>query len=537
MERPQKHLLLTGTRITGLGTLASRILGLLRDMATASLLGLSGSAVADAFVIAFRVPNLFRRLFGEGALAASYLPVFTRLHEADPHRAWQLTSVLLTWLSAGLCGLVFLGEALFFLLATCCGNASDLKLLLGLAAVMLPYLWFICLAAQLSATLNALFIFSVPALIPVALNVCWLGAAWFVAPFYSGSQEAQAYVLGGAVLVAGVVQVLIQWPLLRRLGFRFDYDFSAVKRELGEIGRMFAPMVVGLAVTQINTFSDSLIAWGFSSSEGGPQTIAWLGSLRYPMQQGAAASIYYGERMYEFPVGILGMAVATAIFPLLSRHAARGRHKRLGADLTLGLRMIFSLAVPAGVGLILLARPLTDLLFEHGQFTAHDSGRAATMVACYALSVWAYCAVPVLIRGFYALGDSLTPVRVAVGLVGLDLVLNLTLIWPWAEAGLALSTALAAAVQLLTLLAIFVRRVAPLNGKALRATLIRTLAATAMMSAACLATLYFFPASGGWQSEILRVSAPLLVSVAVYTAAFRLLGGKELGMLWTGIEK
>jgi putative peptidoglycan lipid II flippase len=328
----------------------------------------------------------------------------------------------------------------------------------------------------------------------------------------------------------------IQGPRLWKHGFRFDYHFAGCRQELREIGRLFAPMVAGLAVTQINTFFDSLIAWGFSAPAGGPQTMAWLGGLPYPMEQGAAASIFYGERMYEFPVGILGMAAATAIFPLLSRHAAEGQHRQLASDLTLGLRMVFSLAVPAGVGLILLARPLTDLLFAHGQFTAHDSGRAATMVACYSFSVWAYCATPVLVRGFYALGDSLTPVRVAVWLVGLDLLLNLTLIWPWAEAGLAISTALTSALQLLILLLIFARRVAPLNGKALGATLARTLAATALMSLVCLAALHGLPAAGG-HSELLRVLVPLLLSTLVYVISHRLLGGQELRMLWTGIEK
>jgi putative peptidoglycan lipid II flippase len=538
METPKKHLLLTGTRIAGLGTLTSRVLGLLRDMATASLLGLSGSAVADAFVVAYRIPNLFRRLFGEGSLMAGYLPAFTRLYYGpDPRRAWQLASVLFAWLSVGLCGLVLLGEGLFFLLGTLFGGDTDLKLLLELATVMFPYVWLVCLAAQLSATLNALFIFSVPALTPAVLNVCWLVAAWCVAPFFSGSERAQAFVLGGAVLAAGVLQVLIQWPLLRRQGFRFDYHFAAVRGELRGIGRTFAPMVVGLAVTQINTFCDSLIAWGFSAPAGSQRTIAWLGGVQYPMRQGAAASIYYGERMYEFPVGILGMAVATAIFPLLSRHAAQGRRDRLASDLTLGLRMIFSLAVPAGVGLILLARPLTDLLFEHGQFTADDSARAATMVVCYSLSVWAYCAAPVLIRGFYALGDSRTPLRVGLALVGLDLVMNLTLIWPWAEAGLAISTAFSAAVQLLWLLAIFTRRAAPLDGKALRAMLLRTLAATALMSAVCLTALHLMPATTGWRFELLRVFVPLLAGAVVYAAAYHLLGGRELKMLWTGIEK
>ena len=140
-----------------------------------------------------------------------------------------------------------------------------------------------------------------------------------------------------------------------------------------------------------------------------------LGSaVRYPLKAGAAASIYYGERLYEFPTAILGMAVAVAIYPLLSRHAARGDRRALGADLTLGLRLVLFLGVPAGVGLVMLAQPLTRLFFEHGQFTAADTARLSRVVACYALGVWAYCASTVVVRGYYALGDRLTPVKVGV---------------------------------------------------------------------------------------------------------------------------
>ena len=226
----------------------------------------------------------------------------------------------------------------------------------------------ICLAAQITATLQSLSHFSVPAWAPTLLNVCMILAAWFVAPHFSGNREAQAFVLAVAVLVGGVLQVAVQWPSLRKEGFRFDYDVPAAMDNLRHIGRLLLPMLVGLAVTQINTFSDSIIAWIFEAHSGRPETISWLGGVHYPMQQGAAAALYYGERMYEFPLGIVGVAVATAIFPLLSRHAARGDRERLGADLTLGLRMVVLLGVPAGVGLIVLAQPLVQLLFETRKF-------------------------------------------------------------------------------------------------------------------------------------------------------------------------
>ena len=222
---------------------------------------------------------------------------------------------------------------------------------------------------------------------------------WGIAPHFAPDKQAQAYALAGAILIAGVLQFVVQLPILRRRGFRFDFNWSASRHSLGKIVIAMGPMLLGLAVTQINTLLDSLIAWGLAAAPEGPEQIAWLGgAVRYPMEQGAAAAIYFGERLYQFPLGILGLAVATAIFPLLSRHAARGDRRRLGADLTLGLRLVVFLGVPAGMGLILLAEPLARLLFERGQFTAHDTERAARMITCYAGGVWAYCALPVIVR-------------------------------------------------------------------------------------------------------------------------------------------
>ncbi len=526
MSRLQRHPLIAGARVTSLGTLASRVLGLVRDMATAALLGLAGGGVMDAFVIAYRIPNLFRRLFGEGALTASYLPVLAAELEKDRKTAWQLASVTLTWLTVLLAGLVLAGEGLFGLVWLIWGDVPGVSLLLGLAAVMLPYLLLICLAAQVTATLHALSHFSVPALTPVLLNVCWLAAAWLVAPHFAPDRQAQAYVLAVAVLIAGVLQVGAQLPVLRWFGFRFDYNWSASRNALGRIGRTMAPTIIGLAVTQINTFFDSLIAWGLAAAPEGPKRIAWLGdTVRYPLDQGAAAATYYGERLYHFPLGVLGLAVAAAIFPLLSRHAARGDRQKLGDDLTLGLRLVICLGVPAGVGLIMLAEPLARLLFERGQFTADDTARTARMIACYAMGVWAFCALPVVIRGFYALGDCGTPARIAAWVVGLNLTLNLSLIWPLAEAGLAVATSISAGVQVLVLMVVFSRRRSPLDWPILAATTGRTILATLLMAAAGYATLRQVAPAEGLINELARVFLPIGASVAVYCGTYRLLGG------------
>ena len=533
MARTQQEFF-RGVRTTSILTLVSRLLGMVRDMATASLFGLTGQGVADAFVIAFRIPNLFRRLFGEGALAASYLPVLTVKLEEDRRRAWKLASVTLVWLTLTLLGVLILAELV-------CGGiwlwggvqSSRMQLLLSLTAIMLPYLVFICLAAQVSATLHALGEFRLPAIVPIILNLSWIFAALVIAPLWSPDKEAQAHVLAVTVVIGGCLQLLIQIPTLRRLGFHFEYDMAASREALGRIVRSLLPMILGLAITQINTLLDSLIALLFSAPTGpdAPTTISWFGNRPYPMEEGAAAAVYYGERLYHFPVGIVGIAVATVIFPLLSRHAARKEHGQIGADLTLGLRMVFFLSIPAAAGLVVLGTPIAQLLFERGEFTALDSARTGAMIVAYGWGAWAYCALPVLVRGCYALDDRKLPLLVGTITVVINLALNLTLIWTLGEIGLATATAMCASLQVIVLALVFSRRHVALLWKSLAATVARSLVATAVMTVVTLATLGVMPEGGGTLLRALRVGMPLALGMLVYLLCIRLLGGSELRFL------
>jgi putative peptidoglycan lipid II flippase len=531
---PGRHVLITGARVTSLGTMASRVLGMIRDMATAALFGMSHGGVMDAFVVAFRIPNTFRRLFGEGALAASYLPVLAAELEAGRAQAWRLTSVMLATLALLLAGVVLVIEIGCGLMGLVWGHVPGMSLVLGLTAVMMPYMLFICMAAQAAATLQALGHFSIPALAPTMLNLCWLGGVWLVAPWFADKHQ-QAFAVAGAVLVSGVLQLVMQLAMLRRFGFRFDYDWAAARPAMRQIATAMLPMTLGLAVTQLNTLVDSLIAWGLAAAPGESEWIGWLGSaVRYPLRQGAAASIYYGERLYELPLALLGIAVATAIYPLLSRHAARNDHRALAADLTLGLRLVLFLGLPASAGLVLLAEPLSRLLFQHGQFTADDALRASRVIACYACGVWAYCASPVVVRGYYALGDRATPVWTGLWMVGLNLVLNLTLIWWLAECGLAVATTMAAIVQAVILTFRFSRFQIALDWPALAGTGLRALLATGAMTVAGLAALAAAPGGLSVPARLAQVAFPLLAAVGVYFAVYRLLGGRELGMLLSG---
>ena len=532
MSDSERRNFLGGFWITSVATLGGRVLGLVRDIATASLLGLGEGGVMDAFVVAFRMPNLFRRVLGEGALATSYLPVLTAELERNRRSAWQLVSVLMTVLAVLLAALVILGELLCAAAWWWLGEVHGVRLLAGLSAALLPYLLLVCLSVQISTTLQALGHFRWPAIAPLLLNVCWLVAAWWVAPRFSPDKVAQAYVLAAAVVLSGGLQIAIQLPTLLALGFRFDFDWSSARRGIAEIGRAMAPMVLGLAVTQLNTVLDSFIAWGLAAVPGEPTAIAWLGgAVDYPMRAGAAAAIYYGERFYQFPVGILGLALATVIYPRLSRHAARGERDLVAADLTSGLRLIWFLTIPASVGLMLLAEPLAKVLFERGQFTAADTARAARVIGCYASGVWAYCAIPVVVRGYYALADRATPVRVGMATVALDLALNLTLIWPLAEAGLAVATSVAAAMQVAWLVTLFSRRHARLNLRDLAGGLGRTCLLAVAMAAAVAAVLVWLPAGPGRLGDVVRIAAAVGVGLGLYLGLARLLRMPELGLL------
>lgn len=536
MESADTRNLRNGFWATSLGTLGSRVLGVVRDMAMAGLLGLAAGGVMDSFVVALRVPNLFRRVFGEGALAASFLPVFTAEHQQDPRRAWRLASTLLVWLAVALSLLTLAGEAVCLAVMRWADDASLVQLA-SLTAAMLPYLIFICLAAQASAMLQALLEFRWPALVPALLNLCWLVAAWCIAPRFAPDKLAQAYVIAGAVLVSGVLQLAVQIPLLVRLGFRFEFDWSQSSAACWRVARTMGPIALGLAVTQLNTLADSLIAWGLSAPAGASRSIAWLGhAVDYPLESGAASAIYYGERFYQLPVGVLGVAIATVIYPLLARHAARGQRQSLSAELSRGLRLAWFTALPASVGIMLVARPATKLLLERGAFSAHDTERAAGMIVCYAVGIVAYCAIPLLVRGHYAAGNHAVPARIAVATVGCDLLLNLSLVWPCGERGLAISTALTAAIQVALLLSAFAGTVASLAWRELCVTAAKSSVAVTVMAIVVLASSFGLGTGGDVSraQQALGLSLTIALGAAAYLTVCRKLGMSEVALLLTG---
>jgi putative peptidoglycan lipid II flippase len=522
-------------RIVASSTLASRVLGLFREIASARLFGLG--PVWDAFSFAFVIPNLSRRLFGEGALSAAFLPVFAKQMEADKNgplrSAWQLASAVFSLLAAVLMGLVLLGELVLWGLSCVYAGHAETQLMLGLTAVMLPYALLICLAAQVTAVLHALGHFTWPALVPVVLNLCWIASIWLVDPLFDPDRVAQVYALAVCIVIAGVLQLGLQWPTLRGFGYRFDRRWQPVRPAVSEIVRAMLPVTLGLSITQINTVLDRLIAWTLTAPApiAGEMVATLPGGLAYPLAPGAVSALYFGERVYQFPLGVFGVALGTVLFPMLSRHAARGEMERVREDLSLGLRLVIAIGLPASAGLVLVAKPLMRLLFEHGDFTAADTARVVPILIAYGSGVWAYCAIPVLFRGFYAVGERQIPIHVGLTAVVLDVLLNLSLIWPFAERGLAASTSISAAVQVALLAGLIQRRIGRLDWRRLAVIGGKAVLATIAMSIVYLASWRFLPAGSGRLAEGTVLVGSILLAAAVYFVVARLAGIDELRYL------
>ena len=503
-------------RVVSLCTILSRVFGLLRDQAMGAIFG--AGPILDAFTVAFRLPNLARVLLGEGAMTTAFLPVFVKeLNEKGRESAARMTWAVFVVLMAVLCGGVIVAEGLLWSLDLLFVLSDQAKLLRNLTALLLPYVILICLAAQLSAVLNALGKFLWPALVPVVLNVAWLAALWCLVPLWPDA-TSQIYVTALVVVVAGGLQLLFPLPALSHSGFGYRGDWRGALDRVWKIARDMLPVVIGLSITQLNAVLDSLIAWGFTQPAGGGPLMPLPGSPAYPLTEGTATALYLGQRLYQFPLGVFGVALGTVLFPLLTAHAQRGETDKLRADLSLGVRLVLAIGIPASVGLMLVAHPLATLFFQYGKFDAEAARQTGDMIACYGSGVWAYCGLLILQRGFYATGDRLTPMYVGLGALLLNLALNVSLIWPLGGRGLAIATALVAAIQCLATAWLLQRRVGSLRWSEIGATFTKTAIAAGAMAVVCWLLLQALATADGYglTSRGIKLVLPLAVGTVTF---------------------
>ena len=449
----------------GLATLASRILGYTRDIVLARAFG--AGPVTDAFFVAFRIPNLLRRLLAEGALSTAIIPIFSEtLARSGPASFGRMVRAVAGVGTVVLAGVSLLGMLLApWIVALMApgwkAEAALFDLAVTLTRLMFPYLLLVGLAALAMGVLNTHHRFFTAALAPAILNVAMIGAVLGLAP----RMNPPIMALGIGVLIGGLGQFLVQLPELRRLGVpllpALDWSHPALR----QIAHRLWPAVFSLAAVQVTVVVNTLIA-----------------SL---LRSGTVSYLYYADRVMEFPLGVFGIALATAVLPSMSSQAARGEHAALRSTLGFALRLSAFIAVPAAVGLVALAEPIVRLLLERGAFGATESLYTAQALVGYAVGLPAFSATRITAQTFYALGDTRTPVLVGFVSVAANVVFALSLMGPLEHMGLALASSLSAYVNLLGLAWLLSRRLGGLGGAEILRSVARTLGASAGLGIWC----------------------------------------------------
>lgn len=490
-------------------TLLSRITGLARDVLLARALGLGW--IQDAFQYAFLIPNLFRRLLGEGAMAAAFVPTFTRTLETEGRPAgWQLLARTLALLTVVLAAVIMLiGLVILIVWFARPGSA----LVLALSAIMLPFMLSVCVLALFSSILNCVGSFVPAALMPVMLNLSMIVATALVGPLlYPGRPGSQAYVIAVSVLLAGGLQILIMLPILRRygvqLGWRLDVHDPAVRGMF----RLLAPVLLGQGVLAFGVFLDGQICLLLTHKTGTSPTFTLAGqTIEYPLAEGALAAVTYAQRLYQFPLGVLVLSLATAALPAFSRLAARKDWNAWGDEVRQAFRLSIFEGVLAGAMIIVLAAPIFRLLFEYGRVSPQDTQRAAHVLVFYGFGLWAFCAQHIVLRGFYSAHDVRTPLLISVVLLPVNVLLNVLLVWVEGirEAAFAISTTTTFTASVIVGVVILQRKIGTRV-----VTLSTAWALLRMLLAAGLAALVVRLAQPHWSGWTLQIDVVVLARAA-----------------------
>ena len=441
--------LLKAASTVSLLTLASRVTGLARDLLMASVFG--ANALTDAFNVAFRIPNLFRRLFAEGAFSQAFVPVLatTRTQQGDDATRTLIAAVAtaLAWVLLIVCVAGVLGApALVWALASGLRQtpeAYDAAVLM--TRWMFPYIGFMSMVALSAGILNTWKHFAVPAASPVLLNLCMIGAAWLGAPQLEARGIQPIYAMAAGVMLGGVLQLVVQIPALARLGLlpRIGVTWGRVRSAWADPGvrrvlTLMGPILLGVGVAQISLMINTQIA-----SHLTPGSVTWL---------------FYADRLMEFPTALLGVALGVVLTPQLTAAKAAGDAQKYSAMLDWGLRIVVLLAVPCAVALLTFSTPLVATLFHHGKLADSDVGQIAVALSGYGAGLIGLVAIKVLAPGYYASQDVRTPVKIAIAVLVTTQLLNIALVPFIAHAGLALSIGLGALINAVWLLVGLLRR-------------------------------------------------------------------------------
>ena len=503
--------------VVGSATLVSRVLGFARDMVVARAFG--AGALTDAFFVAFRLPNLLRRLVAEGALSAAFIPVFTEYLTAQtPGETRRMLravagTTLLVLAALTVTGMVAAPILVRVMAPGFFTDPARGALTVRLARLMFPYLFFVGLAALAMAVLNAHRRFFAPALAPVALNLGIIAAVLLVAPRLT--QPVFGLALG--VVVGGLGQFLVQVPALLAQGVLLRPVLEPGHPAVRRCFRLMTPVVVGQSANQLNVLINTVIA-------------SFLGG-------GSVSYLYYADRLVEFPQGVFGIAIATAVLPTLSEHAARRDTEAVRHTLSFALRLAAFIGLPAAIGLWVLREPIVRLLYQRGQFGPTEAAGTAAAVGFYALGLVGWGGAKIGAQAFYALGDTRTPVKVAVGSMALNSLLALAFVWPLAHAGLALASAVAGTANAVLLIGLLRRRLgAAPRGETGRAWG-RIVAGSLVLAVFLGVAGRLWPPPVGRTLEAAWLGAMILGAVGIYAAMHATLGSEEARLAWTILRR
>ncbi len=548
MSRPVS--VLSSARLIALCTLASRLTGLLRDMLLAQTYGLVG--VLDAFNYGFQIPNLFRRLFGEGALAAAFVPIFTRTLENQGRPAGRaLLARALALMTVAITTVVVLLELILLFVWLSAGDdpseeAASRRLLVSLTAIMLPFMLTICIVALFSSVLNCVGSFVPAALTPVILNVAMIAGILLLGPAVGDTPGEQIFGVALSVIAAGIVQILLLLPLLSRadlrVGWRLDTRDENVRKVLG----LMVPVLIGQGVLILGPFLDSQVCWLFSRVSGGAAEATWFGlTFRYPLQEGALSALTNAQRLYQFPLGVLAISLAVAALPTFTRLANREDWAGWAAEIGRTLRLALLAGLLAGALMVVWSEPIVRMLFEYRRFGAEDTTRVAHILVWYGLGLWAFCTQHIVLRAFYSLGDIRTPLLISCVLLPVNLVLSLLLIWlPGVrEAAFAISAALTSTISVLVGMLLLQRRTpAALWSGDLLSAAVRMIVAAGIGAFAVWASADWLHALSEslpavWLQRSVETMAGLVLGSAVCLAVAAALGLPEPRLLLRRVSK
>jgi putative peptidoglycan lipid II flippase len=491
--------------LISVATMASRVLGVARETVLAAVFGASGGPEMDAFNVAFRVPNLLRDLFAEGAMTAAFVPTFTRtLTTRGRDQAWRLGNLVINALLVvtGILAVlgIFFAEPITHAIASGKEFASvpgKLALTTQLTRIMFPFLTTIAVAVAMMGMLNSLNRFFIPALSPAMFNVATIACAFGLAPLmpHVGLSPIVAIAIG--TLLGGLGQIALQWPVLHREGFRYRPVIDFSDPDLREMLRLMAPGTLGLAAVQVNVFVNTY----FASTQ----------------PQGAISWLNVAFRLMYLPIGLFGVSIATAALPEISRFAASFDHAAVRGTVSRGLRLMLMLNVPATIGLIALAQPIVAFLLQRGRFDDHDTIATAAALMCYAPGLIGYSAVKIVSPTFYSLRDSRTPVAISAASVAINVVLNSALVRALGFRGLALGTAIAAIFNAGALLWLLGQRLEGIDGRRIARAFLKILSASLIMGA--VAWLADYALAGILPSRsVIRFHVDVLLAVRLVAA-------------------